>query len=188
MEISRFSYVLSIRLCPYVSSVRNVVWEMRGSKRLCKARLEVDDYFLHSGYFVERGEPTIASETWDTLSMLQISDIWTTLSEVIKKFRFVASFVYKKGAQKWLWLDENGKERWRIPSEVAYKWVTASTSQKKCQRFLRFRLRYTALNWTISRVFWQSMQRCLNLVPSRWKSLWRAGNDSHERVSDQSWR
>ena len=43
-------------------------------------------------------------------------------------------------------------------------------------------------NGSFLRVFWQPVQRCLNLVSNRWKVLERAGDDSHECASGQSWR
>ena len=115
MERSRISHVLSTRLCPCVLSVRDFVREMCNSKRPCKARLEVDDFFLHPGCVTndERGKLTITSETQDPLLMSQSSDIWTTVCEVIKKFYMcsVVSFVHKKRVKKRLCGDGNAKER-----------------------------------------------------------------------------
>ncbi len=74
MEHSRNSYVLS-RLCSCALLLGDAIWKSCDLKRPCKARLEVDDYFLHSGCVTndERDELTITSETQNSL-MLQNLD------------------------------------------------------------------------------------------------------------------
>ena len=52
--------------------------------------------------------------------------------------------------------------------------------------FLRFWLGYQALNGIVFRVFWQSTQLRLNMVPKRWKFLLKARNCFYERALDQN--
>ena len=142
MKHSSIFHVLSTRLCQCILSVRDIVWEMFNSKRPRKARLELNDFFLHSRCIRnnQRGKPTVRIEARDPPLMLQNSDVWTTLCEIIKKFHTssVVSFVHKKRVKKWFCGDGNAKERWRIPSEDACERVVV--------KFCHFWLRYAAPN------------------------------------------
>ena len=92
---------------------------------------------------------------------------------------FCGQFVLGKRIKKRLRGDGNAKERWKIPSEDACKEVLAHILEGDCLelqklalfllcRFLRFWLRFAAITGIISRVFWWTMQRCLNPVLKRW--------------------
>ncbi len=67
-----------------------------------------------------------------------------------------------------------------------YRKMRVSAPFRLC-KFCRFWLRYTAPDGINLRVFWWTMQRCLNLVMKRWKSVWEARSHSHERALGQSW-
>ena len=111
-------------------------WKTCSSKRPCKARLELDDYFLHSGCVTndERDKLTITSETQNPFLMLQNFDVWATLCRIIKKFYmcFVVSFVHEKRIKKRLCGDGNAKDRWKIPSEDACKEALAQIPDGGC--------------------------------------------------------
>ena len=88
MEHSRISYVLLTHLCLCVLSMRDITWKICSFKRPCEARLEVDDYSLHSGCVTndQRDKLTITLETQNPFLMLQNFDVWTTLCRTIEKF------------------------------------------------------------------------------------------------------
>ena len=89
--------------------------------------------------------------------------------------------------------DGYAKERWKISLEDACKELLAQILEGDCLemqklalfllcRFLHFWLRYAAITGITPRVFWWTMQRCLNPILKKWEFLQEATVDSCERA------